>query len=440
MFSRVILTVAAAFMIGLLPAAEVGDDTPGRGSLPESRRSAIDRAITGAISSKVFPGAQVVVGDSTGVVYSNCYGYSDYSKREAITMDEVYDLASCTKVLSTTVAIMRLMDEGALKLDMTVGGIIDRFSDSPFKSLTLRQLLTHTTGFKPVLPIVYSLVHSADSTVSLTSSKARATHPYYFDRNLYVCQNIEYDTTYIALKPAEGYLQICENLFIDSRYSQKMDSMIYAAFQAEKRGSYRYSDVNFYLLQQIVECVSMKSLDRLVAEIYQEMGLESIGYLPLKWKERSLIAPTECDMLFRRDTLRGYVHDEMASVLGGVAGHAGLFGNAECVAAMCQMFLKGGEYNGKRILSKEIVEKFTSAALSGRVFRGLGFDKMNPATSVYSSESYGHTGFTGTYFWVDPAANRFLVILTNRVHPSRSNKKYTSSLRADLWESAKLTR
>lgn len=394
----------------------------GGGSLSQSARAEIDRMMNSAIQEGAFPGGQLVVGDSSGIVYSNAYGYTDYSKRERVTSDMVYDLASCTKVLSTTLAIMKLVDSGALTLDAKVGDLISRYSDAPFRDLTLKQLLRHSTGFKPVLPVVFSLVHAADSTTTLLKSRRDSLHPFIYDRGLWSAGEIAYDTTYVSSTPREGYTKVTDKIFLAPCYSERVDTMVYVAFVEERVGSYKYSDVNFLLLQQMVECAAMQPLDNFVAEIYRSMGVDNIGYMPQRWTSIDKIPPTECDMLFRRDTVRGYVHDEMASALGGVAGHAGLFASAESVAALCAMFLRGGEYNGERIIEEETLELFTSESLGGKVFRGLGFDKMNPDTTPYSGKSYGHSGFTGTYFWCDPESNRYLVILTNRVHPTRTIK------------------
>lgn len=432
MYCRALLILVSLFGVLRLWA---GDE--GVGTLPDSNRTAIDKIMTTAIAQKAFPGGQIVIGDGSGVIYSQSYGYLDYSKESAVSSDNIYDLASCTKVLATTVATMKLIDDGELTLDSKLGDLVGRFKDTPLANFTLKSLLSHTTGMKASVSVARSLVYPDSGEVLLKGARS-ATHSYQVDSKLFANKHINYDTTYISLEPREGYRQLCEKLYINSSYNDYLDSLILESYQPQRKGVYRYSDLNFYLLQQMVECASMQSLDSYVAKIYQQMGLKRIGFTPMAWSRREEVAPTECDMLLRRDTVRGFVHDEMAAVLGGVSGHAGLFARGEDVAMLCTMLLGGGEYNGERILSKEVVEQFTAAALKGRVFRGLGFDKMNPQTTDYSGESYGHTGFTGTYFWVDPESDRYLVILTNRVHPTRVNRKFTSDMRSELWKSAKI--
>ncbi len=438
MKTRLLLLLMAMFG-GLCVHAE-GTESPKKATLPESSRQIIDRMIESEIATKAFPGAQVVVGDDTGIIYSKSYGYTDYSKKEAITSEHIYDLASCTKVLASTIAVMRLIDRGEITLNTRLAERVDRYKDTPIGDLSLKRMLSHTTGLAPVIPVVRSLVHPADSNISLMSARATANHPYIYDKGLYTCRNVVYDTRYIASSAEDGFIEVNEGMYISSSYSMVMDSLILDSYTPSRLGRYRYSDLNFFLIQQMVECTAMKGLDEYIGELYDQMGISNLGFSPLKWKPREMVAPTECDMLFRQDTVRGYVHDEMAAVLGGVAGHAGLFGNAESVAALCTMLLANGEYNNTRVLQKETIAEFTRNAIAGNAYRGLGFDKMNPSSSPYSAESFGHTGFTGTYFWVDPHSKRYLVILTNRVHPSRSNKSYGGRERAELWRNAQLKR
>ena len=167
------------------------------------------------------------------------------------------------------------------------------------------------------------------------------------------------------------------------------------------------------------------------------MGLGSIGYKPLGWCDIENIAPTEYDLLMRRRTIRGYVHDEMSASLGGVCGNAGLFANGRDVASLCQMFLSGGKWRGMQIIKPEVINLFTSEQMSpsSRVNRGLGFDKLK--REPYGAASYGHTGFTGTYFWCDPSLDLYAVLLTNGVYPSRIQKTINGNYRNRIWELAK---
>lgn len=228
-------------------------------------------------------------------------------------------------------------------------------------------------------------------------------------------------------------------MYLSPDYQLKIDTLINKAYDPAKYGSYAYSDLNFYYLQKIVEHATSTPLDDYVAEIYKRMNLNDIGYLPKLWADIKNVAPTEFDALFRRDTVRGDVHDEFAAVSGGVGGHAGLFATAEALSGICQMFINYGiAANGEMIVDSSTIERFSQPKryASGSI-RALGFDKLDPNKSAYSYESYGHTGFTGTYFWIEPVKGYYVIFLTNRVHPTRANKKLGKNYREELWNQVK---
>ncbi|MFR9559318.1 MAG: serine hydrolase [Rikenellaceae bacterium] len=374
------------------------------------------------------------MGNSDEVIYSKSYGYLDYSRRVPVESATLYDLASCTKALATTFAVMTLVDEARLSLDATVGELLEGGDSFSYSNVRVHNLLHHNSGFSSSVGVARALVQSKSSSIPLIARKRSSKNPYLFDDNYFIARYTIYDPTYVS--PQYRGVQIAKGAFLNRDFNVKLDSMICAAYNPEQLGIYRYSDLNFYVLGKIVERITQKPLDKYVGELYSRMCVNDLGFKPLEWSDVERIAPTECDMLLRRDTVRGVVHDELAFVQGGVCGGAGLFGSAESVAQVCAMFLRGGiDYCGNDMIRTSTLEHFTLAKHfdSGGI-HALGFDKVNPDKRPYAAESYGHAGFTGTYFWVDPTRNIYVVLLTNRVHPTRANRKLTGDYRAELWQ------
>jgi CubicO group peptidase (beta-lactamase class C family) len=211
----------------------------------------------------------------------------------------------------------------------------------------------------------------------------------------------------------------------DTIYKQVMISAI------KSPAKYVYSDLGFYLTKMMCEHLSARTIDEYMTPIYRKIGAQSMGYLPLLRFPRLMIAPTEHDLSFRKQIIRGYVHDPGAAMLGGVAGHAGIFSNANDLAKMMQLYLNKGIYGGEQYISSATISYFTSCiACSDGNRRGLGFDKPEPdkskegpTCSAASLSSFGHTGFTGTYAWADPENGLVYIFISNRVYPDAENKK-----------------
>jgi CubicO group peptidase (beta-lactamase class C family) len=223
-------------------------------------------------------------------------------------------------------------------------------------------------------------------------------------------------------------LKVANDIYLQTSYPDSMWKRILNTPLSNDK-SYKYSDLTFYFIQKIVERVSGQSLDQFVEKsFYGPMGLRSIGYNPLSKMSTSNIAPTENDALWRKQHIRGYVHDQGAAMLGGVGGHAGLFSNAQDLAAVMQMLLNRGEYGGVRYLSAEVIDEFNQRYYPGNR-RGLGFDKPvlnghgGSACDQASDSSFGHTGFTGTMCWADPETGLVFIFLSNRIDPDAENKK-----------------
>lgn len=392
----------------------------------------IDSVMNNALEKGFFPGAQIVVGNKDSVFILKNYGYHDYSEKQQVTTDDVYDLASMSKVLGATLVTMRLVGENKINLNDKLGEVVAVYKNSPIADLTLFELLTHTTGLKSGITFYQSLLSTTDGS-PLLSSKKSAEYAYLFD-SMYANKNIVYDTKYLAFEPKDNYVQIYKNMWLNPEFYKTVYEKI-AVANINNRGQYLYSDLNLILVQQMIEAKTSKKLDHLAKGIYTEIGIFKIGYNPLKWTSEQNVMPTEIDNFFRKDTIKGYVHDEAAAIFGGVSGNAGLFANVQSISVICQMLLNNGSYQGKEILKAKVVAAFTKSPLVKKgIYRGLGFDKRKP-DEFYQKSDFGHTGFTGTFCFLNPDNNRYLIILTNRVNPTRANRlMYKDDFCPKIWK------
>lgn len=392
----------------------------------------IDSMMNNALEKGFFPGAQLIVGSKDSVFILKNYGYHDYSKQQQVKTNDVYDLASMSKVLGATLVAMRLVGEDKIKLEDKLGDAVEEYKNTAIADLTLFELLTHTTGLKSGIVFYQSLLSTPDGLPLLSSQKSE-NYPDLFD-NMYVNKNIIYDAKYLTFEPKDNYIQIYKNMWLNPEFYKTVYEKI-ALATSNPRGNYLYSDLNLILAQQMMEAKTGVKLDQLAKGIYSELGISKIGYNPLKWTSEQEVIPTEIDNFFRKDTIKGYVHDEGAAILGGVSGNAGLFANATSISVLCQMLLNNGAYQGKQILKAKVVKEFTKSPLVKKgIYRGLGFDKRKP-DEFYNKNDFGHTGFTGTYFFLNPDNNRFLIILSNRVNPSRTNKlMYKDDFCPKIWK------
>ena len=392
----------------------------------------IDSMMKNALEKGFFPGAQIIMGSKDSIFISKNYGYHEYSKKQPVTTDDVFDLASMSKVLGATVVVMRLVGEQKIKLDNKLGEVVPVYKNTAIADLTLFELLTHTSGLKSGITFYQSLLSTSDSLPFFNQDKSE-NYPESFD-NLYVNKNIVYDAKYLSFEPKENYVRVYENMWLNPIFYQTVYEKI-ALANTNPRGKYLYSDLNLILVQQMMEAKTGITLDKMAKEIYTELGITKIGYNPMKWTSKDAIMPTEIDNFFRKDTVKGYVHDEAAAILGGVSGNAGLFANATSISVICQMLLNKGKYQEKQILKSKVIKQFTKSPLTKvGIYRGLGFDKRKP-DEFYQKNHFGHTGFTGTFFFINPDNNRFLIVLTNRVYPTRTNRlMYKDDFCPKIWK------
>jgi beta-N-acetylhexosaminidase len=353
-----------------------------------------------SIVAKAFPGCRILAAKDGKVFYNESFGYHTYEKNQPVTSQTLYDVASLTKVLSTTLAVMRLYEQGKLRLDHTLGQYFPELKGTDKATVTVKQLLLHQGGMKSWIPFYKETLDE--------DGKWRA--------DLY------------RTKPEPGFgRQVAANLYLRDDFKDTIWQRIHSQ-PLENKGRSVYSDLDFYYLAEIVERITKTPIDVYVTrEFYKPLGLQRILYNPLQQIPDTLIAPTENDLGFRRSQLRGYVHDQGAALMGGVAGHAGLFATANDVAVIFQMLLNKGVYKGVRYFRKETVETFTAynSAISRRA---LGFDKPDADAknavvtgNRCSGYTFGHQGFTGTCVWADPATGVVFVFLSNRIYPSAEN-------------------
>lgn len=376
----------------------------------------IDSLVEDAIKKKAIPGCQVLVAKNNQIIFNKSYGTIAGEGTAAVTNQTYYDLASVTKLSATTVSIMKLVEEGKVDIDKTIGDYLPWVKGNAKANITLRDLLLHQAGLYPYIKFYESLLNSDGSLKKdLVTNVKDATH-----------QQIITPTKFLA------------NYWMDTIQQQILRSPVTAS------GKYIYSDNDFIFLGFIVEKISGMSLhDFATQHFYKPLSMNSTGYLPLQKTSIENIAATEVDNYFRKELIHGTVHDEGASTMGGIAGHAGLFSNATDLAKLYLMLLNEGKWEGTQYLSPAIVKTYTSynSAISRR---GLGFDKPEkdnkslkepyPSASV-SASTFGHTGYTGTCVWADPDHQLLYIFLSNRVFPTRDNKAFSSlNLRPSIQE------
>ncbi len=413
-----------AFGIVLLAALCTAAVQPG--VLPQRNVKRIDSLVDAGLKAGYYPGATVAVGNSRTTLFDACYGWQDHSRSVQVTPDDVYDLASVTKVVATTLAVMRLYDQSLFKLDATLGAVLPEFASTDIGGITMRALLTHTSGLGNIS--VYSALFRNPAGGALISTRQSEAYPLQVDRAAYLCCNPYADTVFVSAVEVDGYRRAGERCYVNPAVDTIIISKIQANYNSKKAGQYLYSDLNFHLLKLVVEKLACKPFDEFVGGIYAEMQLANTGFRPLQWKTPERIIPTEDDRLMQRGVLRGYTHDEIAAVSDNVGGNAGLFSNAADLSLFCRMILRGGELDGRRILSASTVRLFTTGGT-----RSLGFARLTSSPAF--AGGFGHTGYTGTMIWIDPARDLYMVFLCNRVNPTRTNMGLvTSGLRTKVWE------
>jgi len=392
----------------------------------------IDSIVMDAIANQAMPGCQVLVARKGIVVYNKAFGNPVYGgKRKARTTD-LYDLASVTKVMASTQALMRLTDEECLDINQKLSAYLPYLEKSNKKDLVIKDILLHQSGLIPFIQFYFSSMEPVFRNQSLISPKITEANPIRVGSGQFLNRYTRFKGNIISESYSEQFpLQVANGMFMTRSWADTIYNGIANSALNEKK-EYIYSDLGFILFRQLVDSITYVPFDHFLDSVfYRKMGAGSLCFNPLNWFPRDEIVPTEDDQIFRKQLVHGYVHDPRAAMLGGISGHAGLFGNALDLAKMLQMMLNRGEYGGERFIRSETVDLFT---LKPQGFyynrRGLGFDKpetdkskTSPACEGASPESYGHTGFTGNMIWADPAHDLIYVFLSNRVYPDAENVK-----------------
>ena len=389
----------------------------------------IDSIALEGIRHGAYPGCQIVVMKDGHLMVDKTFGTHSGEGSNRVQPTDIYDLASLSKTTGTLLALMKLYDKGRFNLTDKLSGYLPFLQRTNKKDITIQDLLYHQSGLPPGIAFYQEAIDKDSYEGRLFSERKDARHSVQLGVSTWANPQFKFKKEYVSSIKKEGYtLQISDSLWLSPVFLEEMEKKIVEAPMRSK--TYTYSDVGFVLLRLLVEQLAGMSMDAyLQQEFYRPMGLGHTGYLPLHRFPKSVVVPSSVDNFLRKTTLQGFVHDETAAFQGGISGNAGLFSTAREVAQVYQMLLNGGELNGKRYLSKETCQLFTTE-VSKISRRGLGFDKpdtrnarMSPCGIHATAKVYGHTGFTGTCAWVDPDNRLVYVFLSNRIYPKVTNGK-----------------
>ncbi len=371
------------------------------GQSPMALENKIDGIVTRAIQQQAFPGCVVYAARKGKPFFSKAYGHHTYDSTLKTNLKTIYDLASITKVAASTLCIMKLYEENRLDLDVPIDTYVKGLG-SAMGSLTIRQMLAHQSGLPPGVNFLNKLKEGGEFPKRTLSYVKTTEYTYRMGRSLYA-----YHDLYPVIKDYISRVEVSD----------------------EKK--YKYSGLFFYIVPELVYNLTGQSfISYLQNTFYNPMNAETLTFNAGRKYEDYEIAPTELDDYFRMELVHGSVHDEGAALLRGISGNAGLFGNVEDLAKVWQMLLNDGEFEGTRYLKPSTIHYFTSIQYpQNDNHRGLGFDKIlfeyNPELSHYAASasirSFGHYGFTGIMVWADPDEDLLFILMSNRVHPSRTH-------------------
>jgi CubicO group peptidase (beta-lactamase class C family) len=379
----------------------------------------VDSIMEMGIDSLAFPGAQLLVAKNDTIIFHKAYGFHTYDSIQPVALNDLYDLASVTKISGPLPALMKLADEGKLDLDEPFSRYWKPWRHRKNKKdLTLREILAHQAGLVPYIVFLQKVLQKNGNL------KKRFLH---------------------HSSSKRFTAQVYDGLYINHRFERKMNRIINRSKVSDEK-KYVYSGLTFLIFPQLIEQLTGTDYQTYLDEnFYQPLGCHTLGYLPKESYFGNAIVPTEMDTLFRKTVVQGWVHDENASLKGGVSGNAGLFGTADDLAKLMLFYQNYGKVDGQQLISAETVKEFTEVQYpENDNRRGLGFDKplLNnselPLGEAYPSplaspKSFGHSGFTGTFVWADPENRLTFIFLSNRVYPSRSHRQlYELNIRTAL--------
>ena len=382
----------------------LGYSVPERVGMVSDSLQAIQRIVNQMIKWKAAPGCQVLIAKDGRIIYEEAFGKHTYKERDSVYLNDLYDVASLTKVVATTPTVMRLQKEGRIDIHRTLGSYLPWLSGSNKEKFVIEKVMAHHAGLQSWIPFF-------ERTVTAYDDGSFEMEP----------------DVYCEIPSMQYCIPVAADMYLDQTYIDSIHRQIYKS-PLNADGTYVYSDLGFIMLTEIIKNETGVSLDKYVDSVfYKPLGMNRTGYLPLRRFTPDEIVPSEIDTYFRCQTLDGYVHDMGCAMMGGVCGHAGIFSDAEDLAKLFTMYMNGGSYGGKEFIDPAILKHFTTRhPLSTR--RGIGFDmkeldtrKKILTSKLASSATYGHTGFTGTCAWNDPESGLTYIFLSNRTYPTMRN-------------------
>jgi len=376
--------------------------TPFSVGMDEEKLAALDGLAQVALDSLMAPGFQILAARHGKIFYHKAFGYHTYEKNRAVAINDIYDVASLTKILATLPLLMQEVDQNKIDFDSTLETLSPRFKGTNKANLTFKEVMSHQSGIVPWIPFYKETLHQKND---------RLLRKYYRDH---------------ATK--KNRIEVAANIYGRTSLAEEQYATLINSALWDK--GYHYSDLPFIFMQHILEEKYATPLDQLFMErIATPLGLVSTLFKPLKSINKERIIPSEKDTYFRQQTLQGHVHDMAAAIQGGVSGHAGLFSNAKEVATIMQLYLQKGRYNGKQLFGSATFDQFNQCYYcTEENRRGVGLDKPQAGGGGMtfhgiSFSSFGHSGFTGTYAWADPTTGIVFVFLSNRTFPTMENRK-----------------
>ncbi|QIE58366.1 serine hydrolase [Rasiella rasia] len=389
--------------------------TPESVGVSSEKLKKIDTLARTGLWGGMMPGAQILVARKGKVIYNKTFGHHTQQKKNSVKYDDIYDVASLTKILATVPMIMELVDRKVITMDTKLSEMLPEYKNSNKGHITLQEMLSHVARLKAWIPFY---THTLDTVTKRPSEK-------YYKKN----PNEEFN------------IKVAEGLYMRRDYKDSIYEIIRKSDLRSSKG-YKYSDLPYYLLKKFLEEFYGSPLELLVQrDYYESLGANYTTFNPLSKFTKADIVPTEDDSYFRMQKVHGNVHDQGAAMIGGVGGHAGLFSNSNDIAKLMQLYLWKGFYGGKRYFNPETLDMFNACYYcEDNVRRGVGFDKpqlgeSGPTCGCVSMTSFGHSGFTGTFTWADPEEEIVYVFLSNRTYPSADNRKLIgSNLRSNIQE------
>lgn len=383
--------------------SRLGYDLPEAVGMSSEKLKKVDSLAKTVVAQEMAPGLQLLIARKGKVIFDKNYGYHTYDKKQKVKSTDLYDVASLTKILATLPLFMELEERGEVGLKTQLQTLLPELKESNKDTLAVLEILSHYGRLKPWIPFY---IKTLDSITQKPKKKW-------------------YQTTHSKDFP----FKVADSMYMKEEYNDSIMRFIKESDLLSTQ-RYKYSDLPYYMLKKYIEGYYGKDLSQLTQDhFYKALGAHYTTYNPLKKFKKSQITPSEEDTYFRNQTLQGYVHDMGAAMQGGIGGHAGLFSTANDVAKIMQMYLQEGIYGNRKYFDYVTLAKFNKCYYCHKkVRRGVGFDKpqldeVGPTCGCVSMNSFGHSGFTGTYTWADPDEEIVYVFLSNRTYPTMDNRK-----------------